>query len=259
MLRWLLSLALVPAALIAAEPFEGTWKVDLGKVDLPTKINKVEYSNGMYSCSTCVPATNIKADGTDQKVAGADYFDAMSVKVIDAKTVEITQKKAGKTVEVDRFTLSADGNHTTVQFTEYPENSAKPVTGEVTSMRVEKGPAGSLPFSGGWRDEKVGKISDNGLMITFKMTADGLSMSDPTGESYTAKFDGKDYAVKGDPGADMVSLKRIDANTFEETIKKNGKIVNINRISIAADGKTGTVNGSNKVQGTTVKYGIMKM
>jgi hypothetical protein len=236
-----------------------TWKVDLGKVDLPTKVNKIEFSNGMYSCSTCVPAIKIKADGTDQKVTGADFFDAMNVKVIDAKTVEITSKRAGKTVEVAKYTLSADGNHTTVQFTEYPENSTRPVTGEVTSVRAESAPPGSLPFSGGWRDEKVGKISDNGLMITYKMTADGLSMSAPTGESYTAKFDGKDYPMKGDPGTDMVALKRIDTSAFEETIKKNGKVVGVNRISIAPDGKTGNVTGENKREGTSIKYGITKM
>jgi hypothetical protein len=212
----------------------------------------------MYSCPTCVPAVNIKADGTDQKVTGADTFDAMSVKIIDAQNVEITEKKAGKRVSVAKYTVSADGNHTTIKFTDYPENDSKPITGEVTSMRVEKGPAGSHATSGGWRDEKVGSISDNGLTFTYKAIADGLSMSDQTGESYSAKFDGKDYPVKGDPGVDKVSLKRIDANTFEETFKKNGKVVTVAHTAIAADGKTGNVTGENKVQGTTIKYAIVK-
>jgi hypothetical protein len=255
--RWLLFLGL-PVALFAAEPFEGTWRVDLGKVELPRKVTRIELNKGMYSCTTCVPAVNIKADGTDQKVTGADTFDSMSVKVIDAQNVEITEKKAGRTVSVAKYTVSADGNHTTVNFTDYPENSSKPVTGDVTMMRVEKGSAGSHATSGGWRDEKVGTISDNGLTFTYTAIADGLSMSDQTGESYTAKFDGKDYPVKGDPGVDMVSLKRIDANTFEETFKKNGKVVSVSHTAIAADGKTGNVTGENKVQGTTIKYAIAK-
>jgi hypothetical protein len=193
--RWLFSLTL-PASVFAAEPFEGTWRVDLGRVELPTKVTKVELNKGMYSCSTCVPAISIKADGTDQKVTGADTFDTMNVKVVDAQNVEITYKKAGRTTEVAKITASADGNHVTERFTEYPENSSKPVTGEITLMRVEKGSAGSHATSGGWRDEKVGTISDNGLTFTYKAMPDGLSMSDQTGESYTAKFDGKDYQTE---------------------------------------------------------------
>jgi hypothetical protein len=258
MSRWLLSLALVPSALFAAESFEGTWKIDVRKVELPTKVNKMEFSNGMYSCPTCVPVINVKADGTDQKVTGANTFDAMSVKVIDAKTVEITQKRVGKTVDVAKYTLSADGNHLTVHFTDYPPNSSQPVTGDATAMRVEKGPGGAHAISGGWRNEKLGTLSDNGATWTFKAAPGGLSYSDPTGETYTAKFDSKDYPTMGDPASDMVSLKKIDANTMDETYKKNGKVGVVNHYSIAADGKSGSMTSENKEQGTTTKFGIVK-
>lgn len=259
MSRWMLSLTLVPAALFAADPFEGTWKLDLGKVELPTKVIKIEVNNGMYSCSTCVPAIKVRADGTDQKVTGWNTYDAMNVKVIDAQTIEITRKKAGKTVEVAKFTVSADGAHRTVKTTEYPENSPKPVTGERTSVRVEKGPAGAHAISGGWRDEKVGAISDNGLTFTYRAAPDGLSYSDPTGETYAGKFDGKDYPVRGDgSGSDMVSMKKIDANTLEETFKKNGKVIYVNHTTIAADGKSGSVRSDDELHHTTTKFAIVK-
>ena len=258
MSRWLLALALVPVALFAAEPFEGTWKVDLGKVDLPTKIDKMELKDGMYSCPTCVPAIHIKADGTSQKVTGANTYDAISIRVIDGQTVEETDKKAGRTVETDRTTVSADGSHATVQFTEYPENGSKPVTGEVSLLRVEKGAAGSHAISGGWRQERVGALSNNGITLTYKMTAEGLNYATPRGESYTAKFDGKDYPYKGNAGVDMVSLRRIDANTFDITRKKDGKVVSLTHVAIAADGKTGNVTGENKLEGATIKYAIVK-
>jgi hypothetical protein len=35
--------------------------------------------------------------------------------------------------------------------------------------------------------------------------------------------DGKDYAVKGDPGGSVVSLKRVDDHTIVETTKRDGK------------------------------------
>jgi hypothetical protein len=37
----------------------------------------------MYSCKTCVPPIEVKADGQDQKVTGYPYFDTISVKIVD--------------------------------------------------------------------------------------------------------------------------------------------------------------------------------
>ena len=57
-----------------------------------------------------------------------------------------------------------------------------------------------------------------------KYTADGVGADGkPTHAEFQAKYDGKDYPFKGNPDADMLSYKRIDANTLEATTKLNGK------------------------------------
>jgi hypothetical protein len=61
---------------------------------------------------------------------------------------------------------------------------------------------------------------------------------------WTAKFDGKDYPVKGDPDRDTVSLKKIDDNTLEVTNKKSGKVTNTMKIVVAKDGKSRTNEAS---------------
>ena len=61
---------------------------------------------------------------------------------------------------------------------------------------------------------------------------------------WTAKFDGKDYPVKGDPDLDAVSLKKIDDNTIEVTIKKDGKVTNTMKIVVAKDGHSWTNEAS---------------
>ena len=68
----------------------------------------------------------------------------------------------------------------------------------------------------------------------------------PTGIDYTATFDGKDSPVKGAPAYDTTSLKRIDANTTEQTRKKEGKTVQTVTRKISADGKTMTVTTRGK-------------
>ena len=54
----------IPQA-VAQNAFDGTWKIDMNKVDFSKKPDVFLLQNGMYSCKTCVPPYTIKADGTD--------------------------------------------------------------------------------------------------------------------------------------------------------------------------------------------------
>jgi len=75
-----------------------------------------------------------------------------------------------------------------------------------------------------------------------KVTVEGVdSAGKPTHNEWTGKYDGKDYSVTGDSSSDMRSLKKIDDNTLELTIKKDGKATGTGRIVLSADGKTRTV------------------
>jgi len=153
-------------------------------------------------------------------------------------------------------TVSPDGNTMTSKFTDQSED--KPVTGEMVSVRVRKGPAGSHAVSGSWHSDKVSSISQNGLTVAYQGTEDGLKMSDQNGENYDAKFDGKDYPVQGDPGHTMVSLKRIGNDTIEETDKRDGKVVAVSKMTVSSDGKWISVVVTNKERGTTTTYKMEK-
>jgi hypothetical protein len=58
--------------------------------------------------------------------------------------------------------------------------------------------------------------------------------------SYTTHLDGKDSPVTGNPNADTIAVKRIDARTLETVSKKGGKATITGRIVLSADGKTRT-------------------
>jgi len=119
---------------------------------------------------------------------------------------------------------------------------------------VGEATTGANKISGTWKPGKVEDVSANVITITFETTADGLSMSDPIGDSYTAKFDGKDYPYKGDPGITSVSLKKIDANTIEETDKRNGKVTAVVHMTVSADGKTMKFLITDKLRNTTANW-----
>src|SRR5215213_8993154 len=60
----------------------------------------------------------------------------------------------------------------------------------------------------------------------------------------TVADDGKDSPVKGNPNADSISSKRLDARTGTTTWKKDGKVTATNMRKLSADGKTLTITTS---------------
>jgi hypothetical protein len=248
---------LVPAVASTQVSIDGTWKVDVDSAKFPEQPEKYVLKDGRYTCSTCVPTIDVKADGTDQPVTGSKYFDTVAVTIVDDDTVRFTDKKDGKVVGEGTSTVGSDTKMLTEEFTYFPP-AGKPVKGKILSQQVEKGPTGSHALSGSWRATKAAEFSDSGLTVTFRSTADGLSMSLPTGESYDAKFDGKDYPVKGDPGGSVVSLKRIDERTIEETTKRDNKVTGVSRMTLSSDGQTLNFVIDDKERGSTMTYAAKK-
>jgi hypothetical protein len=254
MKKLLFVVLLAPLSAWGQTAFDGTWRLDLSKAQLPKKPDIYLLQNGTYKCETCAPPYEVKADGQDHKITGHPFFDTLSVRVVNDKTVELTEKKNGKIVGTDKSTVSEDGNQLVDEFTWQPEASNKQQSGKAASTRVAKGPAGSHAISGSWRGEKLQDFSQEALILTYKSAGDGLTMKAGTGESYDAKFDGKDYPFKGDPGVTSVSLKKINANTIEETDKRDGKVIFVSRMTISPDGKTMKIDVDDKLHGTTSSY-----
>jgi hypothetical protein len=72
--------------------------------------------------------------------------------------------------------------------------------------------------------------------IVERVNADGTT----TRWDVTAKYDGRDYPVTGDPSRDTIAATRVDRNTVEIVNKKAGAVVSRMRIVVAADGKSRT-------------------
>jgi hypothetical protein len=75
------------------------------------------------------------------------------------------------------------------------------------------------------------------------------STGDKVRWEYTAAHDGKSYPATGNPDADLVSLKRINARSVEVTSRKGGKVTLVNTRTVSTDGRTMTVT----TKGTTAR------
>ena len=77
---------------------------------------------------------------------------------------------------------------------------------------------------------------------SVKVTVDGVDGDgNPSHNEWTGKFDGKFYAVTGDPTSDMRSYRKVNNHTLALTGKKDGKVSLTGRIVVSANGRTRTV------------------
>ncbi len=238
----------------SSKPFDGTWKADLSKIKFPEKPVVLALKDGRYQCSTCIPKIDVAADGQDHKISGSPYSDTMRVTVVDPHTVEVISKKNGQTVATEHDVVSEDGNRLTEEYTGRLEANSPEMTSKLVSVRVAKGQPGSHAISGSWREEKATEASATMVTQTFKSLDNGLEMSQPNGASYSAKFDGKDYPYKGDPGTTSVSLRRVSSHHIEETDKRNGKVIGVADMTVSPDGQRMTTVFHDKLQGTTFTF-----
>jgi hypothetical protein len=234
--------------------FDGTWKIDLDESQSSTTQYSYLLTDGIYHCPTCDPPLEIRADGNDHKVTGEPCYDTVSMEVVDARTTGETDKKNGKAVGSRRMTVSPDGNTATVEWTESCNAQGDLVSGKDLMARVSQSPREAHAISGSWRITKRMNRSENALVVTLKLAGNTFSFADPTGQSYSAKLDGTETRVNGDLSKTLVSVRRIDEHTVEETNKRDGKIVEVTRFTVSADAKTMTVSMSDKANGTTRQF-----
>ena len=97
-------------------------------------------------------------------------------------------------------------------------DAADPVVG-TWKLNVEKS-----KFSSGTGMKSQTRVYTQGADgITLKVdgvAADGTAVS----QECTYKYDGKDYAFKGGPNFDTLTLKQVDAHKVESTQKKAGTV-----------------------------------
>jgi hypothetical protein len=242
----LILLLLAPGAL-GQSPFDGTWVLD---PPIPQKPIVHSLVQGVFHSSDWADV-EVTADGLDHKVIEGDYWDTLNVRVVDARTVQIMAKMAGKTMFTELASVSPDGTTLTQQIKDTTQ--AETVTTETLAHRIEKAPPDAHLISGSWHAYQVNR-SNNGSLITYKCTSEGFSGATPLGEKFAAKFDGKFYPVEDDPGHTLVAAKLLNPSSVELTHKRKDKIVSAARLTVAPDGKTLHVVFENKDAGTTTAF-----
>src|ERR1700722_4534808 len=104
------------------------------------------------------------------------------------------------------------------------------------------------PRIGSWM--LISAVSDlvppNKLSITSLHDGVHVVMSGDTHLDFTAKWDGHEASVPGNPGFNQIELRRIDKNQAEVKEKKDGVVVATVRDKLSSDGDELTTTTSEK-------------
>jgi len=244
------ALLLLSTLSFAQNRFEGTWEMNMDTIELSGPPEEYLLKNGTYHCLTCVPRLDVLMDGNEKKITGHPGFDTISIRILDANSVDFAFKKEGKPTFACTETVSKDGDSMIEEFTENP--ALQRVTGHAYFRRVARAPADAHALSGSWQMQTVKNVSSAGPMTTYHVKNGEMNVTSGN-QNYEAKIDGQNYPVKGEPGH-AVSLKSLDPATIEQTDKQDGKVIRISRMTISQDGKRMTVEVTDLQRGSRMTY-----
>ena len=126
----------------------------------------------------------------------------------------------------------------------------------IATTTYSPGPIVVMGVSGSGKSSVGAKLAD--CLEAIFVEGDSLHMSSPTGQSYSAKLDGTEAPYMGDPGTTSVSVKQLGKNTLQETDKRDGKVISVAKMTVAADGKSMSIAVEDKLHGSSMSFVAMK-
>jgi hypothetical protein len=243
----------------AASRLDGVWKADPKATKYDDRPEFLLLKDGIYECRACTPPIRLPADGQPHPTPDRDYADAMSVTVVDDRTMRVASYKDGKMYAEFTRTLSADGNvmTTVARSSNNPTGEWKTSTSQL--KRVGPAPAGAYAQSGYWSPviTAASTPANGGIVITLKVGTDRITFSDNDNASYTAVFGGPAVAVVGDASGGTVTVRRLSKTSFEERDFIKGKPSAINTFTLT-NATTLTIVSRNLRSGYTDTFVLRK-
>jgi hypothetical protein len=267
-MRFLVSAAVAaaasaPAALALAgnwswadRPFDATWVTQPERTtfDAGMRAPTFDLDRGVFRRSDCrLGAIEVPADGKEHEIKDQPLFDAMAVRVVDDKHVEIVEQNAAKKVWSGRYTLSADARALQLDYED--DRATQPVTGSLTYAREGDVLKGPHLLSGIWRPTKLTSLSASGQTLTILTRSQNATQPvaagpDPNmsfhlvagdGRSADGRLDAHPYPLNGSQPGSSVVLSRLWANTLQINRSVNGELVEMSRATVSDDGQTMTL------------------
>ncbi len=231
---------LVTTGVFAADPWIGSWKMNVAESKFPRTEVEITLQNGAYHVRPSLGTPRVLVpDGQFRQVDGVIGYDTVSLRRVGDRAMEEQRKIGDAVVWTARWSVSADGKRTTQEVRETDADGSIR-TSTLVSDRLSG--ADKDPFVGRWVWNAAASTLADRLM-TYKAEGDSLVYIDGR-LGYSARFDGKEYPMTGRRVPETVVIKRLDVRTLEETFRRDGKISVTSVSRVATDGKKMTVTNT---------------
>jgi hypothetical protein len=234
-LRSLFLAGLLAVSLFAEDPFIGKWKLNLAKSKLAGQTIEIQEVSGGYKFKEDEHSDVIFADGLDHPT---HFGETMAITQKKPDTWAITYKKSARVLMNTVWKVSRDGQTLT-----YTATGTRPNGQQFSNELLAKRTSGASGLAGTWETVTVTLSSPREIYIE-KYDTDGYFITFP-GRKQTVKmkFDGKDYQEEGPTVVEgsTSSGRRINDRTTETTEKIKGKLIEVAKATISADGLTQTI------------------
>jgi hypothetical protein len=222
-----------PTLLLAASPWDGTWKLDLSKSHFEGQsFTYSKGANGMWHIKAGNVAYDFGMDGKPYPTVDAD--DTVAATMKGDHTIRFENGFKGKVMSVTEETLSADGKTITDHSTGTRPDGSK-IDETTVSTRVSGGPG----FIGTWKSTKVS--TDHASTYNISTAADGtLTWDIPDYKNtYKGKPDGVPTQLSGPtvPSGLMMSTKKVSPTELTYTITMKGKTLDEGHVVLVDGGK----------------------
>jgi hypothetical protein len=233
---WLPFVLLLPSLAFAESPFAGTWTVQPELTSLGGHSLELLIDRGAYQLKGCRKPLTVAAEGADHVVEDQPLFDAMSVRVVDPRRVEIVQKRASKVAWKGTYAVAKDGRSMALAFED--DRPANAVSGIVQYVREGDPIPQAHALSGTWRPDKITRLSASGSTLTIEDKGDGLAMTWSDGRSVESKLNASYFPLHGYLDGARVSILRSRPDTLAINRLQGIVPVEVSRAVISEDGET---------------------
>lgn len=227
----------VPACRAAENPWNGTWKLNEAKSRLTGSVDTVSKgADGRYTVATSGLTFSFGCDGAEYPIPGGRMLSC--TKVSDTSMRFVVKAGGDELAQVER-TLS-DGAKTMTVVDTGKAADGTPFHDTEVYKKISAGSGDA--WTGAWQNTRV-EMSTHGVAVV-EATADSITFTYPMSKSsLTAKLDGTPASEQGPhPEAGMtISLTAAGPLTIHEVDTLNGTVVERDRLSVSADGKTMTI------------------
>ena len=222
-----------------ADPRLGSWTLisAQSRLDPPNRLSITPVHDGMHVVMSGETHLDFTANwnGHESSAPGNLAFNQIELRRIDKRQAVVKEEKDGTVVATVREKLSNDGNELTITT----------ATGRQTDQITVWTRSGGAKvvrdlFAGEWTQDLSKTRLRQGLVL--KIEADGGDGVRFLGDfSYTARFDGKQYALKNSRN-DTVTLELVEPYTVDASYWRDDRITQKDRWVVSADGQQMTLS-----------------